>query len=179
MQVWHPSQQWLFASLLVAENAKAQPSSASNPNRTVNLNYVYAADLGFGGYSLAGLTAGVYTLPLSDTLHDVTVRGLGAAAPDAHPGRPLQLQGKRHLMAGASPLTSNPISIVPGAELQVPLSQRTVLKPFAQFGEAHAFGAGVGNPDSWIYLAGVTDADRVARRRLYIVARQCRGLRWR
>jgi hypothetical protein len=30
-----------------------------------------------------------------------------------------------------------------------------VLKPFAQIGETHGFGSGVGNPDSWIYLAGV------------------------
>jgi hypothetical protein len=49
----------------------AQISAASILNRTVNLNYVYAVELGFGGYSLNGLTAQAYTLPLDYTLHDV------------------------------------------------------------------------------------------------------------
>ncbi len=39
---------------------------AQSPS-AANLNYVYAANLGFGGYSLAGLTANVFTLPLGYT----------------------------------------------------------------------------------------------------------------
>ena len=51
--------------------SQAQIPQPSTLNRTVNLNYVYAAELGFGGYSLDGLTAQVFTLPLDYTLHDV------------------------------------------------------------------------------------------------------------
>jgi len=40
-------------------------------NTQVTVNYVYAASLGFGGYSLSGLTADVYTLPLSDTVTNI------------------------------------------------------------------------------------------------------------
>jgi hypothetical protein len=43
---------------------------------------------------------------------------------------------------------------VPGAELQIPLQQRFLLKPFAQFGVVHAFGVDGGNPDAYVYLAG-------------------------
>ena len=59
------------ALLLGSMASRAQVSPPSTLNRTVNLNYVYAAELGFGGYSLSGLTAQVYTLPLDYTLHDV------------------------------------------------------------------------------------------------------------
>jgi hypothetical protein len=72
----------LCAAGLAAPQAYAQataPSDPNNPYRTVNLNYVYAADLGFGGYSLAGLTANVYTLPLAHTLRDVPADGWGSS----------------------------------------------------------------------------------------------------
>jgi len=60
---------------LFCTDANAQTPPAANQNTTVNLNYVYAASLGFGGYSLAGLTAAVYTLPLADTLFDTPLDG--------------------------------------------------------------------------------------------------------
>lgn len=40
----------LFGSIV----SRAQTSVAPTPNRTVYLNYVYAAELGFGGYSSMG-----------------------------------------------------------------------------------------------------------------------------
>jgi hypothetical protein len=133
---------------------RAQPAPAPNPNRTVNLNYVYAAELGFGGYALSGLTADVYTLPLAETLHDLPYRGwaLKLMLPiqaGLYRFRATDTDGRRIAIDQQS------VSIVPGAELQIPIGERTVLKPFAQFGDAHGFGSGTGNPDSWIYLTGV------------------------
>ena len=61
--------------LLGSTASRAQIMPAPTLNRTVNLNYVYAAELGFGGYSLNGLTAQIYTLPLDYTLHDVLQNG--------------------------------------------------------------------------------------------------------
>ena len=43
---------------------------------------------------------------------------------------------------------------MPGAEVQIPVSERMVVKPFAQFGLVHAFGQDVGNPDAYVYLMG-------------------------
>jgi hypothetical protein len=141
------------AALLAAGQARGQ-TPAANANRTVNLNYVYAASLGFGGYSLAGLTAGVYTLPLADTLHDFPYQGWGLRLlmpiqAGIYSFRATDTDGRRIAIDQQS------IAIVPGAELQIPISERAVLKPFAQIGDAHGFGSGVGNPDSWVYLAGV------------------------
>jgi len=60
---------------MLVTSTELQAQQPANENRTVNLNYVYAATLGFGGYSLAGLTADVYTLPLAYTLHGVLATG--------------------------------------------------------------------------------------------------------
>ncbi len=142
------------ASLAPAQaHAQSVPNGA-NPNRSVNLNYVYAADLGFGGYSLAGLTAGVYTLPLAETWRDVPYQGWGLklllpVQAGIYSFRAADVDGRRIAINQQS------VSIVPGLELQIPIGERTVVKPFAQIGEAHGFGSGVGNPDSWIFLGGV------------------------
>jgi hypothetical protein len=138
---------------IAVPQALAQVPSSPAANRTVNLNYVYAAELGFGGYSLSGLRADVYTLPLADTLRDVPYEGwaLKLMLPiqgGIYSFRATDTDGRRIAINQQS------ISIVPGVELQIPLGDRVTLKPFAQFGDAHGFGSGVGNPDSWIYAAG-------------------------
>ncbi|HEY0425960.1 MAG TPA: hypothetical protein VGC82_21770 [Rhodopila sp.] len=145
------------AALLLADQALAQPAptpTGANANRTVNLNYVYAAQLGFGGYSLAGLSADVYTLPLADTLQNLPYEGwalklLLPVQAGIYSFRATDVGGQRIAIDQQS------VSVVPGAELQIPLGERIVMKPFAQVGEAHAFGTGAGNADSWIFLAGV------------------------
>lgn len=139
------------AFALSARVARAQSSSIQNT--TVNVNYVYAASLGFGGYSLAGLSANVYTLPLSDTLVDIPRPGWSLRLL-----LPVQLgiYDFRGSYAGnAISVNQQSISLVPGAELQIPLTDRFVVKPFGQFGAAHSFGTHGDNPDAWIYLGGV------------------------
>ena len=138
---------------LAAETTQAQSQAVPDQYRTVDLNYVYAASLGFGGYSLAGLSASVYTIPLQYKLHDVfqngwTLRLLAPVQGGIYSFRANDTDGRRIAIDQQS------LSLVPGAELQIPLGDRAVLKPFAQFGLARSFGDGVGNPDSWIYLAG-------------------------
>jgi hypothetical protein len=141
--------------LLATEAAHGQP--AANVNRTVDLNYVYAADLGFGGYHLSGLSASVYTLPLSYALDDLPYKGwsvdlLFPVQAGLYRFRAIDVDGQQ------LSLDQKSLSIVPGVELRIPLAlpfgEGTVLKPFVQFGAAHAFGEDVGNPNSWIYLAG-------------------------
>jgi len=139
--------------LLGGPEADAQTSPAQNPFRTVNLNYVYAADLGFGGYSLSGLTAQVYTLPLSYTLHGILHDdwALKILAPIQVGFYTLDV-----VDVDGTPISINQQSLafVPGAELQIPVGSRTVVKPFAQFGVVRGFGEDVGNPWAYIYLGG-------------------------
>jgi hypothetical protein len=139
----------LFGSMA----SRAQISPASNLNRTVNLNYVYAAELGFGGYSLNGLTAQVYTLPLNYTLDDGPRSGwaLNILAPiqvGLYSLKVTDTNGERISIDQQS------VAVVPGAELEIPIGSRTVLKPFGQFGVGHAFGVDVGSPNFYVFLAG-------------------------
>src|SRR5579863_1185206 len=134
--------------------SRAQTSSAPTVNRTVNLNYVYAAELGFGGYSIGGLNTQVYTLPLDYEFHDVLRNGwaLKILAPVQLGFYSLSVtdtNGERISISQQS------VALVPGAELDIPVGGRTVLKPFGQFGVGHAFGVDVSSPDVYIFLAGV------------------------
>lgn len=128
------------------------PSSAAN--RTVNINNVYAANLGFGGYSLAGLTADVFTLPLSyafpvgpaDEEWKLLVRlpvqlGLYSFRATDTTGRRIKIDQQS-------------LTILPGAELQIPVARNVVLKPFAEIGIGHTFGAARG-ADAFIYTVGL------------------------
>jgi hypothetical protein len=139
----------LFGSMA----SPAQIPPPPNLNRTVNLNYVYAAELGFGGYSLAGLTAQVYTVPLNFTLRDVPREGwsLRILAPiqlGLYSLKVTDTTGERISVDQQS------VALVPGAELEIPLGTRTVFKPFGQFGVGHAFGVDAGSPNAYIFLAG-------------------------
>jgi hypothetical protein len=149
----------LVASALGTGQAQTVPQgpvvNIPTVNRLVNLNYVYAADLGFGGYSLSGLTANVYTLPLSFTIHDVRQGdgwGMQVLAPvqfGVYNFRATGVDGRYIAIDQYS------VAEVPGVEFQIPVGERTMVKPFGQFGIANAFGPNVGNPNSWVYLGGV------------------------
>jgi hypothetical protein len=141
----------LLCALAWADSARSQPASAP-PNSVVNLNYVYAASLGFGGYSLSGLSANVYTLPLTFTLPSAPVNGWTVKVL-----LPVQLglyELRGSFQGQQVDIHQQSLAAAPGVELQIPLNDRLVVKPFVQGGIVHSFGAGAANPDSWLYLAG-------------------------
>lgn len=149
---------WTFALGLLCilgihvPGARAQGEPPPPPYSTVNLNYVYAATLGFGGYSLAGLTASVYTLPLSTSIPDVLHDGWTLRLM-----LPLQLgiyNFSNSYQGTPIKLNQQSVAAVPGAELQIPMGTHFVLKPFVQGGALHAFGTDGGNSNAWIYLFG-------------------------
>lgn len=140
-----------LALVLAPPCARAQ-SPPSEANRTVNVNYVYAANLGFGGYSLAGLTADVFALPLGYTvpLGAGTSWKLRLTLPvqlGLYSFRATDTDGTRIKIDQQS------LAAVPGVELQVPIAQNVMLKPFASIGYGHAFGVTSG-ADSFIYTVG-------------------------
>jgi hypothetical protein len=142
------------AALFLGTASHAQTPADPTLNRTVYLNYVYAAELGFGGYTLDGLTAQIYPLPLSYTFHDFFHDGwaLKVLAPvevGLYSLNVTDTTGERISLSQQS------VAVVPGAELQIPLGSHTVLKPFGQFGVGHTFGIDGGSPNAYIYLAGV------------------------
>jgi hypothetical protein len=106
-----------------------------------------------GGYSLDGLNADVYTLPLGYSWHDVprdgwTVRLLAPVQAGFYSFKATDTNGAR------ISINQQSLAFVPGAEVQIPIGERFALKPFAQFGVVQAFGDNVGNPYSYVYLGG-------------------------
>ena len=140
----------------MVSHAQIAPASL---NRTVNLNYVYAVELGFGGYSLDGLTARAFEVPLSYTLHDVLRDGwtLKILAPIQLGLYSLSVTDTtgEHIS-----LDQQSVALVPGVELEIPIDSRTVLKPFGQLGVGHTFGVDGGSPNFYVFLAGVRTVTR-------------------
>ena len=142
-----------FAVTALVVGARTLHAQSPSANRTVNLNYVYAANLGFGGYSLSGLTADLYALPLTYTLPIGSGDGLKLRFKlpvqlGLYKFRAVDTDGTRIRINQQS------LAVVPGVELQIPIAQRTVLKPFADVGVGHAFGVKTG-ADILIYTAGI------------------------
>lgn len=143
----------IAAALAVLAGQPARCQTPTPQNTLVTVNYVYAASLGFGGYSLSGLTANVYTLPLSDTLTDFLRPGWSLKLLMPVQVGTYQFDGS---FEGRSfSISQQSVTAVPGAELHIPLTSNFVLKPFAQGGFGHTFGSDVGNADAWVWLAGV------------------------
>lgn len=111
----------------------------------MTVNFVYAAQLGFGGYSLAGLKASVYTLPIPFTFPNIA--GTGA---DLQLRLPIQYG--RFTFAGTylgERITDedNVLAVPPILELTVPVRPGWHVKPFAQW------GPGVNlNENEWGYI---------------------------
>lgn len=61
----------LAICLLVASPRPAAAQVDPDEGLDVSVNYVYAAQLGFGGYRVGGLSVNVFSLPLQYVLHDV------------------------------------------------------------------------------------------------------------
>jgi hypothetical protein len=126
----------VLASILPA----AVLAQTDEDNTEVTVNYVYAAQLGIGGYEVGGLKVEVYTLPLSQTFD---------LDPDDTPGdggRPWRLKVKAPVNLGlydfsgtdtdGSPVTASvqTLAVIPGLELQIPMSDSWTLKPFVDAG---------------------------------------------
>jgi hypothetical protein len=130
----------LLLGLLAAVPAAAQMPT---PNvdidiGTITVNYVYAAQLGFGGYSIGGLDVAVYTLPLAYTFDDVLGPGYDVRVRLALQYGNYQFQAHP---AGQPKITlnANTLAGIPGAELRVPITKQWTLRPYAEWGLLTAF----------------------------------------
>jgi hypothetical protein len=61
----------LAAACVSSASARLARAQEPGPQLDVSVNYVYAAQLGFGGYRVGGLSVNVYSLPIEYTLRDV------------------------------------------------------------------------------------------------------------
>lgn len=149
----------LLFSLLVAGTVHAQNT---NDNTEVTVNYAYAAQLGFGGYDIGGLSVNVYQIPFAFTF------------PICVTERPWTLKLKmpigygRFRFSGRFPDGSrvsadvDTLSFGSGLELKVPVFSFWTLKPFGDFGlvtqirsSASPGDAEASFPFSYYYTLGI------------------------
>jgi hypothetical protein len=150
----------LFAAALppraLAGRAKAQQQQQQQDDDVdhqggdVTVNYVYAAQLGFGGYRVGGLSVEVYTLPLAYTLPEAV------AGWDLTLYLPLQY-GHYHFKTNFNGLeltaSADTLAAIPGVGLEIPLLPGWTLSPYGEWG----FGTPLeGGQTAYIYGVGVS-----------------------
>lgn len=111
----------------------------SRPRIDARVNYVYAAQFGFGGYSIGGLSVQVYSLPIGFDVPDVVLDW------DLQIGLPV-LYGRYELSGETEGLrvdgASNSIGFQPRLQLDIPLTESFRVSPVGSFGFAVPFGSG-------------------------------------
>jgi hypothetical protein len=161
---WH--QPAAISLLLLTALALASPTKVlaqgDEANTEVTVNYVYATQLGIGGYEVGGLDVKIFTVPFSYTFD--LERDRDDIASDS--GRPWRLKLSAPVNYGVydfsatdvdgSPVTAEleTLSLIPGAELQIPLGQRWTLKPHVDAGVGRGLAAD--SQYAYIYTVGVT-----------------------
>lgn len=148
-----PSSLGLGALIALLSVAPARPQ-ANDQNRTVTVDYAYAAQIGIGGYDLAGLSVNIFTLPLVTTL-------------DVGPSKAWQLKLKAPINVGVHDfaatdtdgtrisLHQQTLTLIPGLDLQIPVTEQWRLNPLANFGLGWVLQSGA---SAYIYSAGVKSA---------------------
>jgi len=126
---------WMIGATLPA---RAQPSSGEEVQ--VAVNYVYAAQLGFGGYRVGGLDVNVYSLPIEYSLGEVLLDWrLKVALPvlygDYDFKSSVQLeQGRARLQ-----LHQKTLSGEPKLKLEIPILEPWTLSLIGAWGFGYAF----------------------------------------
>ncbi len=151
---------WAPASL------KAQEIDTGG-DRTVNVNYVYASQLGIGTYDVGGLSVDVFSLPLGITQPLDGTMGLelgGTMANDWAIGFNFPVSFGIFNFDAFDPendrqidITQYTLALVPGVELSVPVTENWRLRPFADFGAGAVVassGAGAGDDRYFLIYSG-------------------------
>jgi hypothetical protein len=130
----------------------AAAPAADEPRASDLVNFAHVANTGFGGFSLSGRSVQVYRIPFSYSMRSLEEHSLGVRLT-----LPVSF-GFHNLKATIDdevrPLERlRTLTFVPGVELQLPLTEETVLKPFVEAGfgrETEASGTTV-----YLYTAGL------------------------
>lgn len=135
-------------AILAAPGAPAQNALRSSEEQVVN--YAFATELGSGVYDISGRTLQIYRMPFgySFTQPSATRPGVRLTLPvtvgiaDFEP---------RDVLHTGLPESLDTLSFVPGIELDLALSTRWHLLPFAKIGRSWDLG---GDADATVYSLG-------------------------
>jgi len=132
----------------------AAEAQLDEDNTEVTVNYVYAAQLGIGGYEVGGLDVQVFTLPLSETF-DLDQEDFPSRS-----GRPWQLKVRAPINLGIYEFSATDtdgtlieddlqtLAVIPGVELQIPMAEQWTLKPCVDLG----LGRGLNSDSRFAYI---------------------------
>lgn len=138
-----------IAALSISSPASAQDTLRASEEQLVN--YAFATRLGSGVYSISGRTLQIYRLPFDYTLTEPQENRLGIRLT-----LPLTIGlvdfKPQDVFDSGLPENLDTLSFVPGIEIDVELSPRWHLLPFAQTGRAWERAGG---NDATVYSFGV------------------------
>ncbi len=149
--------------LLASAAIYTHRGNAQSDNTDVQVNFVYAFELGFGSYDIGGLDVQVYSLPVSYTFHDL----MG--------NEKLNLVFNSRLFYGRFrfryrsedgtklKIDQDVLSYIPGLELRYEAVKNWHIKPFANAGlawqiynKARPRGLNVDDSKIFVYTLGIT-----------------------
>ena len=121
---------------LVSTSWAASPASAKDKKGNVEVNFIYAFQLGFGSYNVGGLDVQVYSLPLSYTFNDF----LGDEKLRLVVDTPVfygRFRYRENVPDGMRiKVDQDMMSVIPGVELQWEPVRHWHIKPFINAGLA-------------------------------------------
>jgi hypothetical protein len=153
---------FLIITALSANALMASPAVAKSKKRDVEVNFIYAFELGFGSYSIGGLDVQVYDLPVAYTFNDI----LGHENLRLELDTPL-IYGRFRYRETAPDGThvkvdQDMMSFIPGLELQWEPERNWYIKPFVNAGLAWQIydsstpsGLSVNDSFMFVYAIGI------------------------
>ncbi len=153
----------LLALVCAAMIYAPPPASAQQENTSVEVNFIYAFELGFGSYDVGGLDVQVYGLPISYKFKNFLGNEKLALLFDSpvYYGR----FRFRHTFEDGSKIKvdQDVISYIPGLQLEYEVVENWYLKPFVYSGfafvvhdKSHPSGISVDDSALFLYSLGVT-----------------------
>ncbi|MCM0148732.1 hypothetical protein KCN56_09185 [Photobacterium galatheae] len=129
-------------------------AQAAQPRINVQVNYVYTTQFGFGQYSVGGLDAEVFSLPLAFSFDDVFQSAtLDLLMPVTYGRYRFSTDGDFQGNAVSAHANSESLAIQPMLMLNIPLSETVQISPLIAWGPGRNFGA-----DGQIIVDGETYA---------------------
>jgi hypothetical protein len=148
---WRPGLAILALALVTAVGAAQEATQAPDVEPADFIDWYYGAAFGTGVYRVGDKTAAVFRIPLSYTLRPVEGKrwGVRLLFPVTFG---LYDFGLSRVFRRDLVNKIGTVSVLPGAEFQVPVREDWLLKPFAQFGAGKELSSGGG---ALIYAVGL------------------------
>lgn len=127
----------MLAALLLALPVKAEVTSVE-----AQLNVPYIVQFGFGAYSVGGLTADTYRIPLAKTFDLGETRDDWRLRLTAYLGYS-HVDFETRVIGPKLTASQDYVFVLPQAELLIPLSPHWTLKPYVAFGSGYGFNGKV------------------------------------